>query len=34
MHSVADAGDEKSLEKELQSFRHFLVDSEIQKRET
>ena len=31
MQSRADAGDDKSLEKELQSCRHFLVDSEIQK---
>ena len=32
MQSLADAGGEKSLEEELQSCRHFLVDSEIQKR--
>ena len=32
MQSLADAGDDKSLEEELQSFRHFLVDSEVQKR--
>ena len=31
MQSFADAGDDKSLEEELQSCRHFLVDSEIQK---
>ena len=31
MQSLADAGDDKSLEEELQSCRHFLVDSEIQK---
>ena len=31
MQSLVDAGDEKSLEEELQSCRHFLVDSEIQK---
>ena len=31
MRSLADAGDDKSLEEELQSCRHFLVDSEIQK---
>ena len=31
MQSLADAGDEKSLEEELQSCRHFLVDSETQK---
>ena len=31
MQSLADAGDDKILEEELQSFRHFLVDSEIQK---
>ena len=30
MQSLADAGDDKSLEEELQSCRHFLVDSEIQ----
>ena len=32
MQSLVDAGDEKSLEEELQSCRQFLVDSEIQKR--
>ena len=32
MHSLADAGDDKSLEEELQSCRLFLVDSEIRKR--
>ena len=31
MQSLADAGDDKSLEEELRSWRHFLVDSEIQK---
>ena len=31
IQGLADAGDDKSLEEELQSFRHFLVDSEIQK---
>ena len=31
MQSLADAGDDKNLEKELESCRHFLVDSEIQK---
>ena len=31
MQRLADAGDDKSLEEELQSCRHFLVDSEIQK---
>ena len=31
MQSLADAGDDKSLEQELQSCRHFLVDSELQK---
>ena len=31
MQSLADAGDDKSLEEKLQSCRHFLVDSEIQK---
>ena len=31
MQSLADAGDDKSLEEELQSCRHFLADSEIQK---
>ena len=31
MQSLADAEDDKSLEEELQSCRHFLVDSEIQK---
>ena len=31
MQSLADAGDEKSLEEELQSCRQFVVDSEIQK---
>ena len=31
MQSLADAGDNKSLEEELQSCRHFLVESEIQK---
>ena len=30
MQSVADAGDDKSLEEDLQPGRHFLVDSEIQ----
>ena len=29
--SLADAGDDKSLEEELQPCRHFLVESEIQK---
>ena len=33
MQSLADAGDDKNLEEELQSCRHFLVDSEIQKGE-
>ena len=32
MQSLADDGDDKSLEGKLQSCRHFLVDSEIQKR--
>ena len=31
MQTLADAGDDKSLEEELQSCRHSLVDSEIQK---
>ena len=31
MQSLADAGDNKSQEEELQSCRHFLVDSKIQK---
>ena len=31
MQNVADAGGDKTLEEELQSCRHFLVDSEIQK---
>ena len=31
MQSIADAGDDKSLEEELESCRHLLVDSEIQK---
>ena len=31
MQSLADAGDDKSLEEELQSCRYFLVDFEIQK---
>ena len=31
MQSLADAGDDRSLEEELQSCRHFLVDFEIQK---
>ena len=31
MQSLADAGDDKNLEEVLQSWRHFLVDSEIQK---
>ena len=31
MQSLADAGDDKSLEEELKSCIHFLVDSEIQK---
>ena len=31
MQSLANAGDDKSLEEELQSCRHFSVDSEIQK---
>ena len=31
MQNLADAGDDKSLEEELLSCRHFLVDSEIQK---
>ena len=31
MQRLADAGDDNSLEEELQSCRHFLVDSEIQK---
>ena len=33
MQSLADTGDEKSLEEELETCRHFLVDSEITKRE-
>ena len=32
MQSIAEAGDDKSLDEELQSCRHFLVHSEIQKR--
>ena len=32
MQSLANARDDKSLDGELQSCRHFLVDSEIQKR--
>ena len=32
LQSVVDAGDNKSFEEDLQSYRHFLVDSEIQKR--
>ena len=32
MQSIADAGDDKSVEEELQSCRHFWVDSEMQKR--
>ena len=32
MQNLADAGDDKSLEEELQSCRQFLVDSELQKR--
>ena len=32
MQGLADAGDDKSLEEELQSCRRFLVNSEIQKR--
>ena len=31
MQSLSDAGDDKSLEEDLQSCRHVLVDSEIQK---
>ena len=31
MQSLMNAGDDKSLEEELQSCRHFLVDCEIQK---
>ena len=31
MQSLADAGVDKSLDEGLQSCRHFLVDSEIQK---
>ena len=31
MQNLADARDDKSLEEELQSCRHFLVDSELQK---
>ena len=31
MQSLAEAGDDKNLEDELQSCRHFLVDFEIQK---
>ena len=31
MQSIADAGDDKSLEEELQSCRQFLVDFEVQK---
>ena len=31
MQSLADAGDDKSLEEELHSCKHFLFDSEIQK---
>ena len=31
MQSLAEAGDDKSSEEELQSCRHFLVDSELQK---
>ena len=31
MESLAEAGDDRRLEEELQSCRHFLVDSEIQK---
>ena len=31
MQNLADAGDDKSLEQELQSWRQFLVDSELQK---
>ena len=31
MQSLADGGDDKSLDEELQSCRHFLVNSEIQK---
>ena len=31
MQSLAEAGDDKSLEEELQSCRHFLVDCGIQK---
>ena len=31
MQRLADAGDDQTLEKKLQSCRHFLVDSEIQK---
>ena len=30
VQSLADTGDDKSLEEELQSCRHFLVDSELQ----
>ena len=32
LQSLVDAGDDKSFEKDLQSYRHFLVDSEIQKK--
>ena len=31
MQNLADAGDDKSLEEELQSCRYFFVDSKIQK---
>ena len=31
MQSLADTGDNKSLEEKLKSCRHFLVDSEVQK---
>ena len=31
MQSFSDVGDDKSMEEELQSCTHFLVDSEIQK---
>ena len=31
MQGFADAGDDKSLEEELQWCRHFMVDSETQK---
>ena len=31
MHSLADAGDDRSLDEELQSCKHFLVESKTQK---